>query len=467
MTCRAIHYAPRVTSQHLIRVFRQPAARRVIVLATTLFTIAALTAWALLPSAIQREANRARAHVAAIRGLEFRRHVPVEKVTTEQMRRHLAAEFAKAPVLEHHWAVMRLLGVYRGPDLGPPAEVYLNLYGFAGGLYDVHRGTFLINDELGAAERAVGIAHELHHALQDQHYDLNRFFIEPSLDPNFDGDELMARQALVEGEAAYVDSIYQLRVAGNDRPSRTQIREVIASQGEWNIELWEQALADPLLAPEMRDRVRSAIEARKLVPPFIFELMMTAYIDGMTFIEAIYDPGWREVNALWRDYPPISTEQVLHPEKWRAREEPVRFAWPAFDSSPLFAEWQSVAENTVGERVWQFVFREHGLRAEAMSAAAGWNGDRFAIFKRRNAEEFLLLMCTSWDTTADAEEFAAAYSRLLESKYPDGMTPTRIRVDGAEVRIVEGGTAATLDAFVAFNASANATIRAPKIVRNP
>jgi hypothetical protein len=301
--------------------------------------------------------------------------------------------------------------------------------------------------------------HELAHGLQDQHFDLQRYLLDRARQTGANQDELLARQAVVEGEASYIAEIYRSQVANNSPPTREQLGAIVSAQNKWNPDQWGRALENPAVTAKMRERLQQAIETRKRLPPFMFEVFFGTYIDGMAFIHAVQAKGWTEVERLYREYPPVSTEQILHPEKWFARESPLHIAWPAFDSAPLFADWRLLQQNVLGERNWQVIFRQQGLESEARSVAAGWNGDRYAVFKNRHENTFLLLMCTSWDTPADAVEFDTAYRRLLKEKYRSAATPTRVLTQGREVLIVEGATEESADAFMGFNRSAVLTGR--------
>jgi len=105
------------------------------------------------------------------------------------------------------------------------------------------------------------------------------------------------------------------------------------------------------------------------------------------------------------------------------------------------------------------VFKEHGLGADAVDAAAGWDGDRYAVFKRKDSDATLLLLYTRWDTDKDASEFADAYRRLLTAKYADGKEPTRLERHGKDVVIVEGGATASLRSLMHYARSAIKTKR--------
>jgi hypothetical protein len=381
--------------------------------AAVLIAIAAGAYIAFWAGSLQRQASRIQDDVAEIRGRPFKEPVIVEWTSREQFREFMLAEFEKAPKIRDYWDVVRMLGIYRGPDREPPEEIVVELLSNAAAAYDANRHAFMLLMDMNEKDRNVVFAHELYHGFQDQYFDLQRYLLEMSRAVDANGDEVLARQSVVEGEAAYVDAIYQARDPANSRPTRDQV------------------------AGSM--------------PPFMFEMFMSPYIDGMAFIHAIHARGWPEVEKLYGEYPPVSTEQILHPEKWFAREEPVRITWPEFHSESRFWNWQLLHANVMGERGWQVAFREQGLRAEAQGAAAGWNGDRYAVFRHRHDKVFLMLMYTSWDTEADAVEFADAYRRLLESKYRGTSIPTRLLAQGSEVLIVEGGFPESADAFMEFN----------------
>ncbi len=406
------------------------------------------------PSALEQRARRIQAEVAEIRGKPFKSRVEVVRPTQQEWRAFIDDEMDKAPKVERYWDVARMLGVYRGPDREAPERIFAQLFSFAAGAYDAHTHRFLLIADLPEAEQGVIFAHELYHGFQDQHFDLKAYLLDVAIGPGANADQVQARRAVVEGEASYVDTIYQGRKAGISRPTREQVAALIAVQGDWHPAKWEEALKDPVLDARVRAQLQQAVETRKRLPGFLFEALMSAYIDGATFIHAIRARGWSEVEKLYGEYPPQSTEQVLHPEKWFAREEPIGISWPAFDRNPLFSDWKLLDQNVIGERAWQIVFREQELREAAQSAAAGWNGDRYAVFVDGKTNALLMLMYTSWDTPVDAEEFAAAYRRLLETKHRDAPMPTRVELRGNEVLIVEGATAASLDAFMEFNRGA-------------
>jgi hypothetical protein len=191
-----------------------------------------------------------------------------------------------------------------------------------------------------------------------------------------------------------------------------------------------------------------AIAASESIPAFIMESMLGVYLKGLAFVFAVQEQGWSEVEKLYTEYPPQSTEHILHPEKWQAREAPSDIAFPALEKVAALKEWELLTTDVVGELQWRIIFAEQGLGADAESAAAGWDGDRYLIFKRKDSDATLMLMSTSWDSPAQAKEFASAYARLLAKKYVDAAEPTRVVQKKENVYIVEGGAAKHMEALL-------------------
>jgi hypothetical protein len=106
----------------------------------------------------------------------------------------------------------------------------------------------------------------------------------------------------------------------------------------------------------------------------------------------------------------------------------------------------------IGEFQWRIIFGEFGQSLQSGALAAGWDGDRYAVLERD--DDLLLLLATTWDSEADAEEFAAAYDVLLDRKYADVLMPVLVERRGLDVLIVEGGDAERRDDYLAIVASA-------------
>jgi len=194
--------------------------------------------------------------------------------------------------------------------------------------------------------------------------------------------------------------------------------------------------------------VAEAMDATDSIPSFMIESLIGVYMKGLGFVFAVHERGWSEVEKLYTEYPPQSTEQILHPEKWQSREAPSEITYPALEKVSALKNWEPLDSDVLGEFQWRVIFKEQGLGAEAEAAAAGWDGDRYIIFKRKDSDATLMLLSTSWDSAAQAEEFASAYRRLLARKYQGAPEPSRVLQKKENVYIVEGGNEKDIGALL-------------------
>jgi hypothetical protein len=209
-----------------------------------------------------------------------------------------------------------------------------------------------------------------------------------------------------------------------------------------------EMMKQPEVAKMMGDDMKGAVDSAANIPEFIMDSMIGVYLRGMSFVFAVHEQGWPAVEKLYSEYPPQSTEQILHPEKWLAREVPVDFTWPKLDKAKALRGWELLDDDVLGEFQWRSVFKEQGFATEAESVAAGWGGDRYAVFKRKDSDAMLLLLRTTWDNEAEAKEFADAYARVQASKYGEARVPVRLEHKGVDVFIVEGGDAASTEVLL-------------------
>src|SRR5713101_3294042 len=163
------------------------------------------------------------------------------------------------------------------------------------GYYDPKTGQFLLADWIDLDGQKPIMAHELTHALQDQHFNLRRF----EHWPKGDSDAELAAHALIEGDATLSMMLY---IANN--PMRAL------------------AFLKSLGGTEM-----SSAELDK-APRALRESLLFPYQDGEKWVSALYKRGgWNEVSQAFTTLPQ-STEQILHAEKYFAHEAPVKVTLP-------------------------------------------------------------------------------------------------------------------------------------------
>ncbi len=225
------------------------------------------------------------------------------------------------------------------------------------------------------------MAHELVHALQDQHFDLERL----PLDRDDDDDLVVAVSSLVEGDATL--SMMGMMMPGVDAGTLFGRAKQLALTVKLMGGLSGLAPGD--------------MKAYKNAPEMLKERMMFPYLGGLLFcLQAGQgDKAFKGVDAVF-SLPPLSTEQVLHPEK-RLGDEP---DWPQI-LEPQFQDGAArpIYQNTLGE-LFTRVMLETGIsKRAARTAAAGWDGDRYMLFEGEDGADAVIWLST-WDTEDDAKE---------------------------------------------------------------
>jgi hypothetical protein len=82
--------------------------------------------------------------------------------------------------------------------------------------------------------------------------------------------------------------------------------------------------------------------------------------------------------------------------------------------------WKRIDNDVSGEWGYYLVLDEYLKDAKwSKQAAAGWGGDRFAIYEGPRKSGVFLAQVTVWDTAADAQEFFDAYTRRIMKRHRD------------------------------------------------
>jgi hypothetical protein len=265
------------------------------------------------------------------------------------------------------------------------------------------------------------LAHEIDHALQDQTYDLDKF---EDL-PDTEGDAALARQALVEGDGVVL--MIELMLARKKLPP---------PWGDPSIAR-ELELAMALPSGDSLDRAPLAVR----------EAMLFPYRAGFMFVAALRrKQSWSAIDAAFKR-PPRSTEHILHPDKYKADEQPI-----AIDIKvPAALADYELAHSTVwGELGFSLFVRSHGVDDHAADlAAAGWGGDRVITLSKpadARPEHAIGIARFEWDEEADAIEAHEAAVRALDAAIVGGTaehgdTRTRwLAIDGTATVAERRGT---------------------------
>lgn len=254
------------------------------------------------------------------------------------------------------------------------------------GYYDPKAQQFYLADWIELEGQKPVMAHELTHALQDQHFNLKRF----EKWPKGDSDAELAAHALIEGDATLAMTLY---MAKNPMIALAFIRS-----------LGGQA---------------SSSEQFKQAPRALRESLLFPYEAGAAWATQVYRRGgWNLVSEAFTKLPQ-STEQILHVEKYFSYEAPVKLTLPDLKSL-LGPTWKQIDYDVNGEWGFYLILDEFLNNSnESKHASAGWGGDRYAIYEGARPNDVLLAQLSAWDTAVDAREFFDAYLKRTWKRYPD------------------------------------------------
>jgi hypothetical protein len=305
------------------------------------------------------------------------------------------------------------------------------------GYYDPKEQKFHLADWLDLEGQKPVMAHELTHALQDQHFNLKRF----EKWPRGDSDAETAAHALIEGDATLAMTLYMLRY--------------------------------PMVALAFRKSLGAegiSTEQFDLAPRAIRESLIFPYLNGAEWATQVYRKGgWVAISKAYTELP-LSTEHILHADKYFAYERPVRIALPDVSTvlnasisnqqSAISSQqsvgtagvppaprarsakrgavanrpppsrklptahrpqpttpWHRIDSDVNGE--WSYyLLLDQFLKSstESKRASAGWGGDRYDLYEGPGGQVFLAQL-TAWDTEKDAREFFEAYVKRTKLRY--------------------------------------------------
>jgi hypothetical protein len=258
------------------------------------------------------------------------------------------------------------------------------------GLYDPKAHEFYIADWTPVADQRMVMAHELTHALEDQHFRIETWL--KAARP--DDDAEFARDAVLEGSAMAAMLDYLLRGTGR--------------------RVWELPEVDPEL---LMGSAKSSPQFSK-APRFIQDVLLFPYVGGLNFTKtALQENGWSDLHKLFEN-PPVSTQQIFHPELYAKGVKPAKTALPEMGKM-LAKEWKKLDESALGEFGVREVLQQFLGTERAVALAPSWRGDRYALFENTKSKKLLLIFRLRLAAPEDAARFFGQYSEALEKKYEE------------------------------------------------
>lgn len=342
-------------------------------------------------------------------GLKKLRPVTLSEQTREELRGYVEQrldEELPPKELEGIRGTYVALGLI--PDTLDIRSLLLDLYQEqVAGYYDPKSDKFYLVKGTPVEMLRPVLAHELVHALQDQHVDLDSLIARER-----GNDRQTAAQAAIEGHATLVMFALLAQEASGQEIGPGDMPDISAQ-----------------LQPAL-DAQNSQFPVFKRAPRIIRETMVFPYVGGAGFVQKVWAANAaRGFVAPLGVLLPQSTEQVLHPAErfLGVRDEPTELR---------FASGQNVAyENTLGEMELGIFLEEHGAQK---TAAHGWDGDRFRLLQNGT-----LIWALVWDDAAAADRFAAVYRQVAARRTARVARVERTEVSGRPVVMIIDGRVGT------------------------
>ena len=350
------------------------------------------------PLTIDEQMDQIQEQVSDLRGLNLKNPLDRAMMTTDELKDVVVNDFfvdyppEEAATDADFLSVLGL--VEPGFDL---LQFYKDLYSEQiAGYYDSEtKEMYVIADEgFGGLERMT-YAHEFTHVLQDQTYDLENGLMINEDYCDRASEYCSAVTALIEGDAVLSEQYWFLR----DSTDQDKI-DVSDFQTTYVSPVYDSA------------------------PEYMKQDFLFPYQQGFAFVNYLYgDNGWRSVDKAYKN-PPITTEQIMHPEKY-PEDRPIKVTLP--DLSPILGEgWSEYDSNVMGEW-YTYLMLSAGVdpqtrlsETNASEAAAGWGGDAYVYYIDEKSDHYVFAWLSSWDTLPDSDDFYAAGLEYGILRWGDG-----------------------------------------------
>src|SRR5580700_2150874 len=216
----------------------------------------------------------------------------------------------------------------------------------AAAFYDFHRKRMFITDWTPSATREPALVHELGHALADQNVNLDKFIKQG----RSSDDGSLARLAVMEGQASWLMAEYLARKAGQSLATSPALLDAMARSVETGAGEFPVFEGEPL---------------------YLRQTLVFPYTKGLLFQNAVYERSGKSAFGEVFRHPPLSTQQILHPDTYFSYLIPTH---PALPQLPESHGYKRIADGTVGELDHSILLEQYVGRDESAAASPHWRG---------------------------------------------------------------------------------------------
>jgi len=374
-----------------------------------------------LPDEIAEVVLEIEAQVSQIRGLTLVEPVPRRMISPDELNEIVIEEFfADYTDEDAHKDVLILSLIGLLPPDFDLRGFYLDLYSEQiSGFYDSEiEEIYIVKGTTFGGSEKLTYAHEFTHVLQDQNFQFDEGLNYNEAACQENSERCAAIQALIEGDASYTEILWFQTYA-----TRSDYRDIIEAFENFSSPVFDKG------------------------PPFIQLDLLFPYEKGYTFVEYLFNEGGFDAVDAAYENPPVSTEQILHPERY-PWDQPRSVDLPDFEEL-LAGEWYLYDQNVMGEwytflilgQAYDETYRLPEAQAEI--SAAGWGGDAYAFYLNETTDEVIFILDMVWDTVEDAEVFYASLSEYADARWnavEEGLSGQRLwrGSEGSVVVMQEG-----------------------------
>jgi hypothetical protein len=349
--------------------------------------------------------------LSQITGWKIERKVPAEMLSRTKFRRTMEAHMKDASPKEVRAQELTLKMFGMVPqDFNLVGETVDLMSEQAAAFYDYHKKRlFVLDNTPPGQEQQLALAHELAHALADQHHPLGKYMSAGSPDD----DAATARQSVMEGQATWLSWAYlSLRSGGKGEVPPALLKELAGAAGASGKDY-------PVFSN---------------APLYIRESLVFPYNQGTLFDDAVYRKlgrgGFDEVFAR----PPRSTQEIIHPENYFEGKGPSMP--PAPELAPLLGKQASrfhvLTEGALGEFDFSTLLRQYTSEREGALAAGHLRGASFRLYEHKQEKYPVLAFISEWDSPEAARTFFELYRRVLKGKWK------KLEISGQSGAVISG-----------------------------
>jgi hypothetical protein len=258
----------------------------------------------------------------------------------------------------------------------------------AAAFYDYDKKKLYITDSTSTDTQTPVLAHELSHALADQSFNLSKFIRQG----RESDDGSTARLAVMEGQATWMMSEFVARKAGQSLKNSPALAAMMSAVSESGGQF-------PVFDNS---------------PLYLRATLIFPYTQGMMFQNAVVERNGEEAFSEVFRHPPVSTQQIMHPEKYFAGVQPTQ---PAVPEPHLGKAYRSLVGGTMGELDHSVLLEQFASKQFAGEIAPHWRGSTFELRENRKEARDVLLYAVEWDNEAAARQYFNFYREAMQKKW--------------------------------------------------